>query len=339
MRSFREFLSFETYTALRLRENPTHYQALFAEHVVPAFSAFFFELVEAGRIAPLDTLKREIRFIQNWNLALSKGKYYENSLHSLAWSLVHYPMSMSALRNDKNLEAGYELFIGQMDQGTIHFFSTSCEDAISGDSFQLDLNDWVPSFFTYGGRSLNDTTRVPATVLEYNPISTVEVEFTTGNMLIADWFRIQKFTEMTRDSDKISINFSQGRSEAALFYASLGFVSVILGNSSPSLWQRGNAFVIGRSADVDEEVTEGLLHGSVTTDLWATTIIDRAKLEEMVGVEAVAAYLDEEDVKTFQLTPGTYKLTFSGDYEKFASLYTPTFDITGIDPFFVLEKI
>ena len=338
MRSFREFLSFETYTALHLRENPTHYQALFAEHVVPAFSAFFFELVEAGRIVPLDTLKREIRFVQNWNLALSKGKHYEHSLCELAWTLVHYPMSMSALRNEENLEAGYELFIGQMDEGTIHFFSTSCEDAISGDSFQLDLNDWVPSFFTYGGRSYKDTTRIPATVLEYNPISTVEVEFTTGNMLIADWFRIKQFTEMT-DFNNNSINFSIGRRDQALHYASLGFVGVVVGNSSPGLWQRGDAFIVGCNTDFDEEVTEGMIHDYITTDLWATTIIDRAKLEEMVGVETVAAYLAEEDVKTFQMTPGTYKLTFSGDYAKFSDLYIPTFDITGIDPYFILEKI
>jgi len=81
------------------------------------------------------------------------------------------------------------------------------------------------------------------------------------------------------------------------------------------------------------------VHCYITTDLWATTMIDRAKLEAMVGVEVVAEYLKDNDVKTFRVEPGKYKLTFAPDYNKFAEAYKPTVDITGIEPFFVVEKM
>ena len=340
MRSFGEIFTFEQYQALQVEKTtPEAYQKLFRETFTPAFSTFFYELAEAGRITKLPTYGREVTTIDRWNLALSKGERYERALADIAF-IFHSPLSMSKHEAKNDMQAGYELFIEEMDNGNFPFLMRDSYDFVTGTNFQLKIENWNLMFYTYGERLATGCyEHIPITTLALEPIVTAEVEFESGEILVADWFRIKSFTDIVEPEDRFSINNIEGRRLQALHYASQGFISVVLGNCSPSLWKRGDTYIIGRHEDCDEEMNDGLVHDYITTDLWATTMIDRAKLEEMVGVEVVAEYLKDNDVKTFQVEPGKYKLTFAPDYNKFAEAYKPTVDITGIEPFFVVEKM
>jgi hypothetical protein len=337
MKSFSESFSFESYSILTKRGlEPSEYQKLFADLLIPAFGTFFFELVEAGRIVPADTLGREIRLIAYWNRAVTKDEYYEHSIHDIAWKILHHPMFMSGMlfeKEENGLKKGYDLFISQMDAGNIPFTSSDNEDNITGENFQLEIKNWVPMFYQYG----KGTEHVPATQLApVNPIDTVEVKFESGEVLVADWFRIDEFTSKTKND--ASINNDRGIREAVNHYAALGFVSVFVGNSCPNVWKRGNTVIVGRSADCDVDIENGQ-EMSVCTDLWWVTMIDRKQLERMVGVEIAAKYIADHDTDILNLEPGTYTVSYTPKYHNFGDHFkSESFDMTGIEAFFALEK-
>ena len=230
------------------------------------------------------------------------------------------------------LRKGYDLFISQMDTGNILFTSTDNRDYTSGENFGLEVKNWMPSLFQYKGK-FPDTTRYPATALSPIPaICTVDVTFESGEVLAADWFFNDDFTELSKND--CSINSLQGRIEATEFYARLGFVSVCVGNSSPSLWKQSDKIIVGRENDEDEPNTDLEYCRYVTTDLWWVTMIDRKQLERMIGTEVVAAYLAEKEPMTFQITPGTYTVSYHPEYNNFYQNY----ESKGLEVLFAMEK-
>ena len=89
MRSFAEYFSFETYSILAAEEDSNRAYNLFQETLVPVFRVFFYDLLAAGRIAPMDTLGRDIDIINFWNRAIVRGERLEDTFRELAQKLVH----------------------------------------------------------------------------------------------------------------------------------------------------------------------------------------------------------------------------------------------------------
>jgi hypothetical protein len=190
-------------------------------------------------------------------------------------------------------------------------------------------------------------------------VQEVVIELKTGNLLVADWFRLDEFTK-TVDTQFFDLNSGEGREAQARYYAEqFGFVSVSVGNSSPRVFQAGNLVVVGHHKKYDEEddwyedlpapapfnvVTE------ICTDLWAATLVEYERLIEVVAQkrpsdarsvvdEFLGGSFVEPDLK---VDPGIYYLYFYGGYPDY---FKDEAAESGLDlpegikePYFVLSK-
>lgn len=181
----------------------------------------------------------------------------------------------------------------------------------------------------------------------------LNIEFKTGNLLIADWFRIEEFTkqvEYNKDYKEVSINHTAGRLASTKHaLENFGFITVHLGNTSPDIFQNGNDFVFGHEVENVKLSPEFKHKGYVCTDLWNVTMIEKEQLINIVAnklgqekaTEVVDKYLEEEEgnYSEFKVESGIYKLTFHPDYEKFENQIDKEEKVAGVESMFSLKKV
>lgn len=175
----------------------------------------------------------------------------------------------------------------------------------------------------------------------------------SGQLLIADWFRIDAFNALTKpldDEDSADgLSSTAGRAAVSLRYAQrLGVVHVF--GRAPSIVCEEGAVKVGH-LDPDEK-TPAHYVGQIMADLRWTTIVDRAHLVSLLagelGAEAAQAEVDalaqDPDVLTVQVNPGTHHLYFAGDAHTFQATAGEQFMVDGLDldtfeePVFVLTE-
>ena len=154
--------------------------------------------------------------------------------------------------------------------------------------------------------------------------------------MIADWFRIEAFTDFVKynkDYTKLSINSLLGQIASTQHAANNGFLTVHVGNSSPSVYKDSNNNIYFGHSDLDEpEDKTGSYLGYVCTDLWNVTMIDKSRLIDIVAesskinLEQATSIVDEyieenkNNLLIHHINPGDYKITFLTS-EKYDSLH------------------
>lgn len=180
--------------------------------------------------------------------------------------------------------------------------------------------------------------------LNIEVINSVEIDVPTGVLLVSDWFRDEKNvlsdlvevknTKIGKQLMKINDYEAQYGTTRLNEYAQVlagaekNVATVFVGNTCPSIYSNKGTVVV-----TDQKKKGKLdLQGSVCTDLWRTTIVDKQILEQYMK----DAYSDEEvsdlweelmgEAVEVSVTPGKYRLTHSVDKgyvndEKYGNVY------------------
>lgn len=337
--------------------------------VKPALVSFFMALKQAGKMPAIPNSDGyKTRFWDAWSLIAnapeSSSSSLDNAYGAIASRFAHqlvfdmwYPYA--ALMKE-NPDAGavydkaeaYNKAMNRMNTGTFDYFewdSETCQE--TGKLLRLAFENWAPAGCYFNGSIMVPTEQLaPATLQE------AEVTFKTGNLLIADWFRIKEFTELVNKRD-ISVESREGCEALAKHLAeAFNLVRVYVGNTCPSIYQDGNRLVIGSlNDDEGQAVSEQLQFvGHVCTDLWAASIIEYDNLVALVAQsmpdaarEMVDAYIEENlsqgsyGLNRVAVEPGTYYLYHCGDFENFprkADAAGLPLDSGAITPFFLLTE-
>jgi hypothetical protein len=364
--SFRKHYPVETYGAYRAHRDSAPrkpdgsadfdspaYKAWSAEYrthcdaAEAAIQAFLLEL-RASRELPLvpDMYRRTHRLAHAWN-ALARGEQDPYQLERIAHSLNYSIFVSGAVRisADATLAQAYEELVSNADGGTFDwcFLDSQEECQTTGERVHFELQDWTPRLGTVDHKSrARDLT--PLRPIPEPSVSHHVIQAPSGELLIADWFRHDAFTKAVKDVTNAdyhySINNDVGKFRLTSWYAQQhGFMSVFVGNSLPSVVERGDHFVIAR-VDEDEELGEppvaGNVAGSVCTDLWWATVIDRQVLTDILArampteeaQSAVAVMLDDPcaSITTLKVSPGVlhvYHTTHETDMQGFRAPGVP----------------
>jgi hypothetical protein len=200
---------------------------------------------------------------------------------------------------------------------------------LSGMRIGAQVVDWQ---FTLGVSEQRKFRPLRAGEVSPPGVKTLSIDLPTGELWIADWFRIDAFSEACKavETGLPSLNSEAGtRARTEALARELGFAHVFVGNTCPSVvLDAQGRMVVGSLKDRNSKAA-GERVGSVCTDLWWTTIIDRQTLVDLVArtmprqqaEKIVAEYGAEEDVLKVQLPPGQGHLAFAGNPETFAKRF------------------
>lgn len=185
----------------------------------------------------------------------------------------------------------------------------------------------------------------------------LNLNFTSGELLISDWFRLDEFTSVVDEQNKFNLSSSKGRSDSTKRYADLfNFAFIHLGNNSPSVFQSNDSLVVDMTDGAASSKKRYKMNdlpceevGSICTDLWGAAIIDKQQLlyilETKLGNDATKAlddYIASNDVLQVKVSPGEYTLRFGGKYWTFNTKSKlekePHMKSNGIEQFFTLTK-
>lgn len=240
----------------------------------------------------------------------------EKSLMYVFSSLINMEM-FKTTKNLDNLEENYEKLIEKINDGNfVHYeLNDSCPCYGCGENIRLMIKNWV---LIPGSMKKNEQNKYVFKILENcmeDKLYDVKVEFKTGQLLMADWFRIEEFTKAVEYAG--SINSMAGQIKSTEHAAKLGFVTVHVGNSSPTIYQKGEEFLFGyQEENIHQEYEE---KGYVCTDLWNVTIIDKSTLIEIIAQkvgeekaqELVEDYVKENGIESIDVSPGTYIIEYN----------------------------
>lgn len=366
MKPFSDFYSFDQFSLLMKGFEETRSEAksfdLFFEQkkvVAKSIISFLKEKSKNGELYSIDNgSTHEASFLTSWS-NLIKGEMkegWDEPLLERAFSGI--PMFRLQLLKNKNPTADtqilYQEFTSLIDRGNLDVYEInvdcSCKNCdkkvfASGSDWKLSLQEFDMN--THEHRIMK------ACVARVE--QEVEIEFKTGELLIADWFRIDEFSKKVKynaDYSDASINSSLGCIKSTQHAAKHGFVTVHVGNSCPQIYQQGDSFVFGHAHDSDDDGFEedGVSipgyenKGYVCTDLWNVTVIDKARLVEIIaetkGEEAqniVEDYIAKNEVTTAKVEPGIYKVTFNPFVESF-ECQTGGDQPVKMDTFLTIEK-
>ena len=104
-----------------------------------------------------------------------------------------------------------------------------------------------------------------------------EINLKTGNLLIMDFFRSEDSPQLFAVGEHGSLNTETGRLErTARLLKKHQMLSVFVGNSSPSIFQKGNSVIFPKNSDT---LIKGYQKkGRVITDMWWISIIEEETL-------------------------------------------------------------
>jgi len=182
---------------------------------------------------------------------------------------------------------------------------------------------------------LDGETLVPSNLTCFNESEIiVEIDIPSGFLLFADMIKYErKVTEHLIDR-KVSLNSTKGVVKRTLDMAKGNIAQVCVGNTSPNVYQLGDAFFIGKGQYDEEEdeylpiVENAKEIGYVSTDVWWVTCVDYVVYEKMaidkfgeeMGKKMAMEAKDEADI-VIQVPPGRYKLTYYTQVDEDSELY------------------
>jgi hypothetical protein len=306
-------------------------------------------------------------FSNAWNKFIDDGKAIDTdeleSTFSQAVTFIIMNFKDVPMTEDF-IKGKYEEFNQKFTNGNFGSYelgSDVCKCHECGQSMRLDFENWQPSyqvFKTLPDGSLNYKELIPPKNCLDKNVTELKVNFPTGELVIADWFRIEEFTDTVeykgkdKYSEDRSINYAKGRVKSTTDYAEkFNFISVSVGNSSPRIFKKGNTLVFGRgeyNEETDEEVKpKGFAEkGYVCTDLWAVTVIDKQTLIEIVSkakgedaTKIIEDYIAETyGVNEIKVKPGEYSFKFHGNYHEFDKYLNDENAPKDVEKFLIVSK-
>lgn len=337
--NFKDFFSLETYKQIvevelaeKSKDDPD-YDKIFAKHKLFEKNMLSYLKARAtqGMLSmPLNSGTHYSNFLSQWeNLVKGELKAHEEERLMYVFNklITTDMMKVTYAKEPTNVDENYENFVNKINKGDFDRYDLDCDSTCLGCDQRIKLisKDWNFKLVTLDyNEDKKIVFKLMAECVE-EKLHEVKVEFKTGELLIADWFRIPEFTKQVEydpDYTKVGINSDLGQIRSTEHAANLGFVTVHVGNSSPTIFQQGDSFIFGRE---DEESELETLHnyqekGYICTDLWNVTIIDKSKLIEIVAnkighdkaVESVENYLIEnkDNINFINVEPGDYTIGF-----------------------------
>lgn len=338
--------------------------------IQPPLVAFFKALKAEGRLVKIPNSDGyACRMWNTWNDAARLSSdapqaEWHKTLDALAEMFAHrltfgitYPYQKvltkegadAAVAFDK--QVAFDKIVGEFNRGTYEtwiFGHENCWE--TGRPLTLSFDNWVPQ----GSYIERRKGSVPLPPPEPARLQETVVELKTGNLLVADWFRIKEFTQAVAREEPFSLESRKGREDQVRYFAeTFGLVSVSVGNSMPRIFQEGNQVIGGTYYEDAGPYPDRFTQvGQVCTDLWAATFIEYETLVELVARSlpetaktVVDAYLAElvPSLHTHRIAvePGTYYLYHYGDHELFGEMAQKAginLDSGHITPYFVLSK-
>lgn len=245
------------------------------------------------------------------------------------WDKSKICLSISKVFTLRGHQAGttedwYRELVSTIDAGEFAFFElgdTHSECDATGQTVHVQFEaGWKPRLGTMD-RSKRDSPFVPLTdELPQSTVYSVQIPAPTGEMIIANWFNSDDrlFNKIvTAHEPRPSLETSYGVALATELYAKLyGFMSVYVGNTSPKIVVRDDHILIASvNEDLDVDV-KGDIAGSVCTDLWWVSMIDRKVLVDLLATKIsredaeaqVAEFIRAGDATIVKMPPG--KLNF-----------------------------
>jgi hypothetical protein len=359
--SFADFYSLEQYGALRehdkilpvdaagkaLFNGPdyTAWSAVYRQHcdiAENALGGFLKAIAAAGKLKQLpETYKRKHRLALAWN-ALAAGGVEGYQLDQLTRRFDYALLVMDKYAaRQLPVEVAYADLIGRANAGTLEWFEADSREecGTTGEQVYFELSNWAPRLGTVdastGERDLRPLRPIPRPSVIHQ-----RIPVPSGELLIADWFRIPAFTEAVEDPAKkaceYSINNEAGCARYTAWCAKQGFMSVFVGDGSRSIIERDGHLLI---ADIDEDgelgepPVEGRFAGSVCNDLWWTSAIDRQVLTDIIArsvprVEAERLVEDmvqtqHSDVTTLKVPKGVLHVYHTADKAELQNFRSP----------------
>lgn len=236
------------------------------------------------------------------------------------------------VNDTKPLEEIYAILVKAMEEGTFKkTFTGSVHCFVSGNDLKLEVTHWRPEFYKF---NLDTRKHEPLRAGEIVREKTrhIEVEFPTGRLLAADWFRVQEFTDATdpvqgknqMNGDKDLANLTQD------MVREFNIVHVNVGNTTTSLTQvDGGILAYGEDEDDDPTLRAD---ARVCNDLWWTTIVDEAILRRILertqtpeeAGQTIESLL-QNGAKRLDVEPGTYHLYYASHKDLFQKTYNEVF--------------
>lgn len=262
-----------------------------------------FSKVTTFRKARIEQLKREFTFNRATDLMFNRGK-------------------------------GSEVSISERCQG--------CESFIT---LTLNLDDKVVYAELNKNPSLNHYSAThdfcPG---DYDTIE-FEIEIPTGEIICTDWIRDSEDTFEYYDGKEGTINAQSGIKGTVLAFAAHNVHHVFVGNTMPKIYRKGDTLTVENADDNDENCRCGQescdcdyqvypsidgAHeiGSICTDLWWATIVDKeigkVALEKELGEKEADRVLADAEYATEKIKPGIYKCTYfgRGNQDEYVHVYS-----------------
>lgn len=221
-----------------------------------------------------------------------------------------------------------------MEVGRFEFFDVSLvqgQDFCSrtGAKLAFEFEGWVPTLGIQQAPSYDFVPVTPGLLPRTEGLHEMEVDFPSGQLLVADWFRIDAFSEVTDEWEEVegfvSLNSEAGQLWRTQRLAEQGVVCVGT-HRSPAILQEGGVLQAVVLSEEGEKLRSPV--GSVSTRLWAVSVVDRQTLREILEKrltpdEATAA-IDEmmatEDIAQVSVKPDRHHLYFGSTPEHFAGV-------------------
>jgi hypothetical protein len=286
-------------------------------------------------------------FSEAWN-SLAGGDFDSNWGDTLAHPFVS--AFMTSVGRGADAAADYLQVCAQADAGNFGWFDldTRTKCMVTGETLTVEFHNWVPSLgvLNHKNRDAPFTPlqgELPPPVVAHNVI-----DVPSGELLIADWIRIDAFTKLVdarKDVDGLASD--AGRMRRTQDYADMfGFMSVSVSNTSPRILQRDGQIVF---AHVDEDVpgVVGEVVGYVCTDLWAVTAIDHQVLTKLLAdamglesaereVAAAIAGTRSNEVVRVNVRPGKLHIYNTGKEYGMSEFTCPEVDVVGVPQVFAV---
>lgn len=192
------------------------------------------------------------------------------------------------------------------------------ECQVTGFPVRVRLVDWTP----VPGCFMPVDDRLVWTEMTEGPpeasVRHLELLAPSGELLLADWFRLEGFDEIVSEltSDRGGVSSAHGQEAASALYATrAGFMSVAASDQDASVVVRvdGRIEIGVRASEEDAPILDGTEVGVLDSDLWWVSAIDRLVLTDLLARKAgpevalarVAKYVESGGPTVVRVPPGT----------------------------------
>lgn len=288
-------------------------------------------------------------FIGVWNRFVENKPLDSYHLEEMASTIVG--KSLFWLTQKNNLEEAFSNLVARIDSGDFpHYDLPDSEYCFGcGKKFKMQFHNWSAELLESSydpDKPLGQRfTYFPALTCEIEPLVQVDVQFKTGEILVADWFRLPAFTTMVDEGVNFDVNCDVGRSNQARHYAlHYNFISIPAWRDTELFMKDEQIYALHNTWETQPEGYIPI--GRHCLGLRAVTLIDKAQLIEMVAkkssievaTQTVQEYIDKENITCIHIAPGSYRFTFSGNHMEMSHHLSLT-ELAEYSPVFVCEKI